>query len=392
MHLLGSSTSWPSVPIKTLKLFIASRVIILGCAFISSWGLLHHDFSDCLIYDTSFLSFLLRWDALHFLRIANKGYTTESIIAFFPLLPWMIRTVSEALRTTPLLAGTIISNCMFLVCTETLFWVTKRHLTEEIAWRSCFLFCFSPCSVLFSSLYSESVFSALVMISIFCILEGNEIFAALSLSLCAGARANGFLLFPLLGITSRAYNRSYMGYLRYKKILLGGLPIGVFFGIQLYWWKKRFSYLKWGLPYSYVQGKYWEQGFLRFYADKKNIPNIIVGAPFVILSLCVSGNYFYREKDKLIWQLRKKTLKGYLTPIRAISFFLHMLHLFQTFLSVFFIHMNMHFRFISFNPILYWGVSRMAFSDRFLSKALLFGWIAFGVGYAVLYGAYFPPA
>lgn len=44
-------------------------------------------------------------------------------------------------------------------------------------------------------------------------------------------------------------------------------------------------------PYSYVQSKYWEVGFLRYYQVKK-IPNFIMAAPTLALVLCSCFLYF----------------------------------------------------------------------------------------------------
>ncbi len=63
--------------------------------------------SDCAppAFETladQFVSFafdgLVRWDAHHFLHVANSGYTYENNLAFFPLFPLAVQTSANAVH------------------------------------------------------------------------------------------------------------------------------------------------------------------------------------------------------------------------------------------------------------------------------------------------------
>lgn len=53
------------------------------------------------------------------------------------------------------------------------------------------------------------------------------------------------------------------------------------------------------LPYMYVQGKYWENGFLRYYQIKK-IPNFLMAAPTLALVIYSTTQYLYRNRHHLM--------------------------------------------------------------------------------------------
>ncbi|KAI5191680.1 GPI mannosyltransferase 2 [Nematocida minor] len=417
--------------IDPLAIWSASRVVSLGSCALSSYFIPHHDYSYSLLGDSSPFLFLVRWDAIFFYKIARDGYITENMTAFFPLYPMLIRALSHC-GLSMVSAGAVISNLSFLISSLILFRMTEKYLGRDSAVKACFLFCFSPCSIIYSSLYTESLFSMFVLLSINSVLSQDAL-SAVWMVLASTVRSNGFILAPVvfLGLAG-AY--SYL-----SSAVLSLLPILVFAGIQLYWWVARFPYIT-TLPYSYIQSKYWEQGFLEFYRHGKNIPNFLVGFPFIILSCCVMGSYLLREKSFLYSLCKQAT--GHVVRARKnkrseikgkeqkenrdrsalgddiltqkigqtaaedgkmqqkkrgsetfplIRMFLQCVLLFQVFLSIFFIHMNMHFRFVSYNPVIYWELSEI-FQKGGIWRLGLFGYVCFGIAYAVLYGAYFPPA
>lgn len=423
-----------------------SRVITVGACAVSSFLVPHHDLSHNLLSDKSKLLFLVRWDAIFFYRIAKDGYITDNMTAFFPLYPMLIRMLLYC--GIPVVAGgAILSNLSFLLSAVLIYRVTKKYTDAHTAQKTCFLFCFSPCSILYSALYTESIFTMLVLLGIASSLSQSA-WSVLWISLASAVRSNGFILAPIvfIGLVGK--------YPLYLSALLSLCPLAVFSGIQAYWWINRFPTIS-VLPYSYVQAKYWEQGFLEFYRYSKNIPNFLVGAPFVCLSLCILQNYFTRENKTLLIlcrntraavierlhtalqiaygyasiytksdQFTKKSEKS--DKSKSIEFtgisekekdsirvdrlarkkeyslnismryylirlFLQGILLFQVVLSVFFIHMNMHFRFVAYNPVVYWELSEI-FERKGIERRLMFCYVCFSFVYAVLYGAYFPPA
>ncbi|KAI5172088.1 GPI mannosyltransferase 2 [Nematocida sp. LUAm3] len=370
---------------SALKIWTASRTLILSCAGLSSKVMPHHDFSDALLNDSGLFSFLLRWDAIYFYKICEEGYISENSTAFLPFFPFLVHLLKHALRCSYSFSGFLLSNACFLFSALFLYKITTEHLGEDVAISSCFLFCFSPCSILYSSMYTESLFCFLVLFAVHEVLRRKKKMACALLALASATRSNGIVLAPLLCLED-VFKGKFLSSLYV-------IPcISLFLGIEAYWWITRFSYIGWKVPYSYIQEKYWDQGFLNFYRDSKNIPNIFVGAPFVALSLIILLNYALREYQNILISYRKKRIRKYFSLFELIRCFLSFVLLFQVILSIFFIHMNMHFRFVSYNPIIYWELSMIIRKKHFFFSLLLFGYLAFGVTYSCLYGAYFPPA
>ncbi|KAH9386533.1 GPI mannosyltransferase 2 [Nematocida major] len=412
--------------LKPAAVWSASRCLCLAACALSARFIPNHDFSHDLTTEAGCLSFLVRWDALYFYRIAKHGYTEENMTAFFPLYPMLIRALAW-LGLSYTLSGALISNGSFLASALVLHRVTEKFLGEKNALRACILFCFSPCSVIYSALYTEAIFCLFVLLAVRSALSRNaRPLAFLWVSLASAVRSNGFILAPLVLLETY--------YKRMHRLALGlcALPLVTFLGIQAYWWTTRFPHIS-TLPYSYVQAVYWEQGFLEFYKHPKNIPNLIVGLPFVLLSCIVLGSYARREISvgrALVDEAKRAGpfeawRKVFEAPARAevpvlgrkagsahteegagnkkkaresrhgafwvLRLFLQCVLLFQVVLSLFFIHMNMHFRFVSYNPAVYWELAEI-FKKGGFWKLLLFGYICFGFAYSVLYGAYFPPA
>lgn len=120
---------------------------------------------------------LIRWDAVHFLHIAQYGYTYESNLAFFPLYPTLIYSLtliwSWALpfihfSTAVILTAVIVNFIAFALCGQLLYALlliltksTKRALL------ACIVFTLNPASVFFSAVYSESVYMLLTFCGMF---------------------------------------------------------------------------------------------------------------------------------------------------------------------------------------------------------------------------------
>ncbi|OAG33627.1 phosphatidylinositol glycan, class V [Nematocida sp. ERTm5] len=386
-----------------------SRAVILSVSAISSFIIPHHDFSDILLHTESALSFLIRWDAIYFYNIAKYGYFSDNMTAFFPFYPILIQILMKYTFIPIITAGIIISNLAFLISSIILYKITNKHFNQSYAIRSCILFCFSPCSILYSTMYTEALFCMFILLAVESVLSHRG-FSYIWVILASYTRSNGFIMSPLCFID---------GFIKYSYttgIIMIIMPIMAFMSVQIYWFINRFPYIT-VLPYSYVQAEYWEQGFLQFYKHSKNIPNIIVGLPFVILSCIITYNYVINEKyilqfmynqgkerflnikQKIIQKItvfpnKEDTKISKYPNIEVFSFvrlFLQCILIFQIILSVFFIHMNMHFRFVSYNPVIYWELSNI-FKRRGVWNLLFFGYICFGLSYAALYGAYFPPA
>jgi GPI mannosyltransferase 2 len=350
-----------------LALFALSRIAVLACATFSYLFVSPNDSSTSLLVDfSSPLKHLVRWDAIFMQSIVVRGYTSEKSTVFFPLFPLLSRFISSSLRLSPETSSFLLSNFFFLLSIHLLFLLTSKMYGEPFASKAAFFYAFNPASIIYSSAYTESTFACFFMLALYLEFSRKPLLSLLSLMCCALTRSNGVLLAPIM-----LYTKTHF-YLRTLVLM------GVSATIQMYWRVKMFSFLSLGTsPYTYVQNKYWNQGFLNFYGDKKNIPNVMVGGPFVLISIFILFRVFSHGAYK------KNSFCLYLGGILAV----------QTFLSIFFIHMNMHFRFVSFNPLIYWEFTRFSLESRgYVRRCFLFAYVSFCLSYGALFGAYFPPA
>lgn len=163
---------------------------------------------------------LSRWDAEHFLFIAERGYLFEHNFAFFPLLPLVLRGIADSLlrplapclslRGRLLLAVALANSALFLLSALALHGLGRAVLRERrLALLSSLLYCVTPANVFMTAGYSESLFAALTFGGLFLLERGLPLRAGLALAIAAAARANGlinagFLLYlPALGAVSR---------------------------------------------------------------------------------------------------------------------------------------------------------------------------------------------
>lgn len=347
----------------TLAAAAASRAFYILVAYVSSRVFLPYDKSTLLV-DSSPLSFLLRWDAINFYTIASRSYITEHITAFFPLYPMLVRLLQRHTGIGVLSAGVIISNVSFCLSALLLYCISIRRYSRHIALLSVFLFCFNPASIVYCTLYAEALFALLFLLSFLFLELGSAKFALFSV-LCTLTRSNGilFVLLPLLVL--RPVPALFLA-------LLHVVPFALFQAYVFVLMRRNEAFI----PYAYVQTVYWDQGFLRFYMDAKNIPNAMVALPFISFSVYLLLSYArsYRKRCR-------NTIA--LMALLAI----------QTLMAIFFIHSQIFFRFASFNPLIYWSLAHMIDKRglRGMHHVLLF-YLAFGVAYAILFGAYYPPA
>lgn len=112
--------------------------------------------------DNILLDFLgSRWDTGFYLSIAEEGYKYQGVslpsVAFFPLLPLMIRAGSWLLGDS-LLAGILITNTALLGATIFLYRLVADEWGEAVAGRTVWYLLIFPTSFFGSAIYSESLF------------------------------------------------------------------------------------------------------------------------------------------------------------------------------------------------------------------------------------------
>jgi hypothetical protein len=162
----------------------------------------------------------VRWDSLHYLTIAEHGYTTIGNTVFFPLYPLLIRGTGLALGSD-VLAGVTISGVSFIVALWLLHRLTELELGRQAADAAVLLLCFAPLAFFFSAVYSESLFLALSLGTIYAARRERWALACGLGALAALTRVPGVLLALPIGLL---FIRSHRGALQRRVAWLLLIP------------------------------------------------------------------------------------------------------------------------------------------------------------------------
>jgi Mannosyltransferase (PIG-V) len=149
----------------------------------------------------SWLEIWNQWDTVHFLRLAEFGYHADDIFKawFYPLYPWSIRAFHYICGDF-LLAAFLVSAVALLFVVVTLRRIAALEWSNTIARRTVYFFLIFPTAFYLHIGYSESLFLALALGSIFAARKERWWLASV-LGACSWmTRANGIVLLPTLAV------------------------------------------------------------------------------------------------------------------------------------------------------------------------------------------------
>ncbi|XP_057196189.1 palmitoyltransferase ZDHHC18-A [Triplophysa rosa] len=147
---------------------------------------------------------LSRWDAEHFLFIAERGYLYEHNFAFFPLFPVILRLLADivlwglsgllSMHGRLLVAVAIGNSILFVLSAVALYKLSRLVLQDrKLALIAVLMYCLTPANVFMVAGYSETLFAGLTFEGL-CLLEKGFTFGScLLLGFATGARANGLV-------------------------------------------------------------------------------------------------------------------------------------------------------------------------------------------------------
>ncbi|KAK6089459.1 hypothetical protein P3W45_001596 [Vairimorpha bombi] len=363
---------------KLSKSEIFYRSITARIFYLSLSLLFHYSFPH---FDKSSSFFLYKWDSVFFDTILQKGYTSEHQLAFFPLLPILTKSLTTGIPTylSEILVNLLISSINSIL----LYTLSLKFFDPDVSEIALYFFIYNPCSIILSAFYTESLFMLIFLVFIHEIMHKNVFRSAFLISLSCLCRSNGVLFVYFICANN------FLTFL--ISLFIVCLPISTF---QIYSLSKIFGYtvnrihkssldkylsdrvsIKLFVPYSYIQREYWGQGIFKFYT-LNNIPNLLIGLPFISFTIVILYTGYKLEcKNKDI--------------IRQMCNLLSV----QTIISVLFLHLNMYFRFVGYNPVIYMCMGYLYIYEKNKVFEIYFRfYLAFGVAYSVLYGSFYPPA
>lgn len=150
---------------------------------------------------TGFEEMWRRWDAHHFLTIAEHGYTASQsdahAAAFFPAFPLAVRPLLW-IGLSPVVAGLVISAIAATVAGYFLYRLADEELGEGAGRRALLYLTLFPTGVFLVAPYSESLFLAGAIAAFYFARRERWHLVGLPAAVAMGARAAG--LFLLLGL------------------------------------------------------------------------------------------------------------------------------------------------------------------------------------------------
>lgn len=141
----------------------------------------------------------VRWDSIHYLNIAQHGYPNATETVFYPLYPLLMRVVGFVVGSDAA-AGVAISVGALIVGLTLLHRLTELELGRRAADVTVLLLAFAPLSFFFSAVYTESLFLALSVGSVYAARRGRWRLACGLGALAAATRVTGVGLVIPLGL------------------------------------------------------------------------------------------------------------------------------------------------------------------------------------------------
>ncbi len=143
-----------------------------------------------------------RWDAVHFLQIAEHGYSRAEV-AFYPLYPALVAAVGRVFLGHYVLAGIVVSLAAALAAFVLLERVAREQLDVEGAQRTVLYLALFPTAFLLQAVYAESLFLLLCLGAFLLAERGRFAEAGAVAGLALLTRPTALALLPPLALLAR---------------------------------------------------------------------------------------------------------------------------------------------------------------------------------------------
>lgn len=143
--------------------------------------------------------FLFPWanfDGIHYLTIAEHGYTNQA--RFFPLFPMLIKALTGISVGSQIFVGMLIVTLSFYLALKVLQKLIELDFSKEISMKTILFLLIFPASFFFVSVYSESLFLLLSLLAFYFARKKRWILAILCGILVMTTRFVGVAILPAL--------------------------------------------------------------------------------------------------------------------------------------------------------------------------------------------------
>jgi hypothetical protein len=172
-----------------------------------------------------------RWDAIHFQRLAQVGYSAADKLKawFYPLYPWSVR-LTAYFTGNFLVAAFLVSTIASVIAVVLLRRLVRLDFSASVARRAVWFFLIFPTAYVLHIGYSESLFLALALGSIFAARKEQWWLAGVLGAFAWMTRANGVVLLPTLAVEA-GHQWLVQKRWRWHWLWVGLVPAG--FGVYL---------------------------------------------------------------------------------------------------------------------------------------------------------------
>ncbi|KAJ7497142.1 glycosyltransferase family 76 protein [Mycena latifolia] len=346
-------------------------------------------------FDAATSHILLRWDALHFVHIARSGYVYEHEWAFLPGLPFLL-----GLFPASLLVPTVLSLALACDASATLYRLSLHHLASPAQARLAAVLALLPSSpvTLFLAPYTEPFFTYFSYKGMLYCATERYFPAALAFTAAAAFRSNGFLLsgFIVWGLLVQPFLQRRPVSLRavLACVALSAMPLTPFvahnYAAYLAFCAGPAPPAAWcarplPLIYYYVQERYWNQGFLRYWTLQQ-LPNFLIAAPPL---LAISAFSIHHLRHWLTSRTAAAPHRAFLDP----SIAPHAIYaLAMCAILLFASHTQIVLRLAASMPITYWAAAWLLLEHPKWGRAWVTWSVLWGTLSVLLWGAFLPPA
>lgn len=216
-----------------LKKVLVWRILIFAVAVAAMFILPARPRFTNLTPSASTGDLLTMWsnfDGLHYLSIAEYHYDypgkTDLSYAFFPVYPWLIRTLN--IFGSYIISGLFLSHLFFIAALYFLYRLVLLDEKPRIAKSTILLVLLFPTSVFFGSVYNESLFLLLAVLSFYFVRKKYFLLACLATMIASATRITGIFLWPAIAYEFwLTYGKSIKRSLNPSAIWLALPPLGL---------------------------------------------------------------------------------------------------------------------------------------------------------------------
>jgi Mannosyltransferase (PIG-V) len=168
-----------------------------------------------------------QWDSVWFIHIAEFGYDSRQITAFFPLYPLVVAGVAAVAGST-VVAGVIVSLAAGAVAVLALKRIAEHVVSSEAQTDTILLLALFPIGYVFTALYSDALFLALATASFLAAQRRRALLSGTLGALAVGTRVMGLALIPALIVLLWPARWSLREVSRLAPVLLLPLALGAY--------------------------------------------------------------------------------------------------------------------------------------------------------------------